>query len=88
MASRLETTRSLWMVILFVCQLTWWSGNCSITESLPDLVLEVRHDLAGALEASFNGDQVGNDSLLRVLTPNPLRWPYLFSYIIYKSYFI
>ena len=32
--------------LLFVCLLMWWAGNCSITESLPDLIQKVRHDLA------------------------------------------
>ena len=35
------------MPFLFVCFLEWWVGNCSITESLPEL--QVRQDLAGAL---------------------------------------
>ena len=26
----------------------WWAGNCSITESLPELIQQVRQDLAGA----------------------------------------
>ena len=33
---------------LFVCLLMWWAGNCSITESLPELIQQVRQDLAGA----------------------------------------
>ena len=36
-------------VCLFVCLLEWWAGNCSITESLPELIQQVRQDLAGAL---------------------------------------
>ena len=59
MASRLETTRSLdyqpptplcsqqcfytFCFVLFM----WWAGNCSITESLPELI-------TGAPEARFN----------------------------------
>ena len=37
---------------LFVCLLMWWAGDCSITESPPKLIQQVRQDLAGAL-----GDQ-------------------------------
>ena len=34
---------------MFVCLLEWWAGNCSITESLPELIQQVRQNLAGAL---------------------------------------
>ena len=33
---------------LFVCLLGWWACNCSITESLPELIQQVRQDLSGA----------------------------------------
>ena len=33
---------------LFFCLLMWWAGNCSITESLPELIQQVRQGLAGA----------------------------------------
>ena len=33
---------------MFVCLLMWWAGNCSITESMLELIKEVRQDLAGA----------------------------------------
>ena len=32
----------------FVCFLTSWAGNYSITESLPELIQQVRQDFAGA----------------------------------------
>ena len=35
-------------VCLFVCLLMWWAGNCSISEYLPELIQQVRQDLAGA----------------------------------------
>ena len=35
-------------VFLFDCLLMWWAGKCSITESLPELIQQVRQDLAGA----------------------------------------
>ena len=38
---------------LFVCLLMWWAGDCSITESLPELIQKVRQDLAGAPGAEF-----------------------------------
>ena len=40
-------------VLLFDCFVLfkWWVGNCSITESLPKLIYQIRQDLAGALEA-------------------------------------
>ena len=28
----------------------WWAGNRSITDSLPELIQQVRQDLAGAME--------------------------------------
>ena len=34
----------LFCFVLFM----WWAGNCSITESLPELIQQVRQDLAGA----------------------------------------
>ena len=39
---------------MFVCLLMWLAGNCSNTESIPELIQEVGHDLAGALGAEFN----------------------------------
>ena len=46
----------------------WWAGNFSLTESLPELIQEVRQDLAGPWEASLNGKQVENYSFPRVST--------------------
>ena len=36
-----------------VCLLEWWAANCSITESLPELIQQVRQDLTGALGAEL-----------------------------------
>ena len=34
-----------WILYLFICLLLWWAGNCSITESLPELIQQVRQEL-------------------------------------------
>ena len=36
-------------LVLLVCLFMWGAGNCSITESLAELIQQVRQDLAGAL---------------------------------------
>ena len=32
-----------------VCLLKWWASNCSIIESLPEVIQQVRQDLSRAL---------------------------------------
>ena len=53
---------SLFCFVLF----KWWAGNCSITESLPELIQQVRQDLAGALEGQPEW-QAGKDGSSDVL---------------------
>ena len=47
----------------------WWAGNCSITESLSELIQDVTH-FAEPWEAGLNGKQFGKDSLTIVPTPH------------------
>ena len=59
------------LVCLFVCLLGWWAGNCSITESLPELIQQVRQDLAGTPGGKFAISRPVRQALLS-LSPD---WP-------------
>ena len=46
--NNLVDTNLLVPVLFCFVSFMWWAGNCSITESLPELIQQVRQDLAGA----------------------------------------